>query len=89
MRLSRWLERLLDPQVDIESDAREPARASTRQGRRLLDLAQPEHAAVEPARLGLAAGRDRELHVIGADDEGRRDLRQLNERTLRGACLCW
>jgi hypothetical protein len=47
---------------------REPDAAARPQLLGLLELAEPQQAAVEAARLALAAGRRGDLHVVEAVD---------------------
>lgn len=65
MRFPRRRELLLDPDVKLAASAeREPDSAARAQGLGLLELLQAEQVAEEAPRLGLAAGRRGELHVI-------------------------
>src|SRR3954469_17841556 len=69
VRLARRCERLLDPDVQLlRVAAGEPDPPAGAQRRRLLQLRQPEQAAVEPPRLVLAAGRGGELDVVDPVD---------------------
>ena len=64
MRLARRGVVVLDPHVQLLLADAEPNAAPHAEGRRLLDLVQPEHTAEEASGLVLAAGRRRKLHVI-------------------------
>jgi len=65
MRFPRRRERLLDADMELAAAAeREPDAAARAQRRGLLQLLQAEQAAEEPPRLGLAARRRCELHVV-------------------------
>jgi hypothetical protein len=66
--LARGAEVLGDADVQLLRAGREPDAAAGAERLRLVELAQPEQAAVEPARLALAAGRRGHLHVIEAVD---------------------
>ena len=55
-------------QVDLDRAALEPGPAAGRERRGLGQLGDPQQSRVEGARLRLAAGGHRELHVIDADD---------------------
>ena len=70
MGLRRGREGLGDADVQLAVAAREPAAAPPCECGRLRELGQPQRSAVERARLGLAAGGCRDLHVIDADDRG-------------------
>jgi len=54
----------LDPDVQLSVAQREPHPAPGLQRRRLLHLGQSEQLAVEATRLGFAAGRRGDLHVV-------------------------
>ena len=58
----------VDADVQLLRAGREPDAAARAQLLGLLELAQPEQAAVEAARLALAAGRRGDLHVVEAVD---------------------
>jgi hypothetical protein len=65
MGLSRRGERLLDADVKLAAaPEREPRAAARAERLRLLELFQADELAEEAARLGLAAGRRRELDVV-------------------------
>jgi hypothetical protein len=65
MRLPRRRERLLDADMKLSAARQgEPDAAARAQRLRLLDLLQPQQLAEEAPRLGLAAGRRRELDVV-------------------------
>src|SRR6185503_750947 len=68
MRLLRGREVLGDADVELLRAAREPDAAAGRERRGLRQLLQAEQAGEEAARLRLAAGRRRELHVVEAAD---------------------
>jgi len=68
MRLPCRRERVLDADVQLAAAAeRKPGAAARAQRLGLLDLLQAEQAAEEPPRLGLAAGRRGDLHVVELD----------------------
>ena len=68
MGLGRGREVLGHADVQLLRAGREPDAAARSQLLGLLELAQPEQAAVEAARLALAAGRRGDLHVVEAVD---------------------
>jgi hypothetical protein len=61
-------ERRFDADVQLLRADAEPDAAPGSQGFRLLDLLQPEQFAEEAARVGLAAGRGRELNVVETEE---------------------
>ena len=63
-------EALVDADVQLRVADGEP-HAAAAQPLRLLELAQPEQAAVEAARLALAAGRRGDLDVVEPVDHER------------------
>jgi lipopolysaccharide/colanic/teichoic acid biosynthesis glycosyltransferase len=68
MGLAGGHERVLDPDVQLLGSGPEPAPTAGGKRGRLLDLLEPEQAAVEGAGRGLAAGRRRHLHVVDPRD---------------------
>ena len=65
MRLARRRERLRHADVELTTAAEgEPDAAPRTQRLGLVHLGEAEELAEEPPRLGLAAGRGRELDVI-------------------------
>ena len=66
VRLPRGRERILDADVQLLPTGAEPAATAGGKSVRLRELGQPEQAAVERARLVLAARRRRDLHVVDA-----------------------
>jgi hypothetical protein len=68
VRLAGGLEVVGDADVQLLRAGLEPDAAAPAQRLRLLELRQPEHAAVEAARLALAAGRRGDLDVVDAVD---------------------
>jgi hypothetical protein len=65
VRLPRRRERLLDADVELAAVVECEPRAAARAERlRLLELLEAEQVAEEAPRLGLAAGRRRELDVV-------------------------
>jgi len=65
MGLCRRRERLVDADVKLTASAEcEPGAAARAERLRLLELLEAEQVAEETPRLGLAAGRGRELDVI-------------------------
>jgi hypothetical protein len=65
VRLLGRHERLLDPDVELSAVAeREPRSAARAKRCRLPELLESEQVPEEAARLGLAAGRRGDLHVI-------------------------
>ena len=59
MGFPRRRERLLDTDVELPADQREPDAATRAQRLGLLELLQPEQVAEEATRLRLAAPRSR------------------------------
>ncbi len=68
MRLRRGSELRCDADVQLLVADREPDSASRCEQRRLLDLLEPQHVAVERARLLLAPFRSSDLDVVERDD---------------------
>src|SRR5262245_1310036 len=68
MRLPRGAELALDAEVNLDVRTLEPCSAARGHRRRLGPLWDTEHASIEGPRLGLLAGRHRQLDVIDADD---------------------
>ena len=76
VRLERWPHAVFDPEVDADRPGDEPHPAARPHRLGLGDLGEPEQLAVERARRRLAARRNRELHVIDADDAHHRRRHQ-------------
>lgn len=68
MGLARRTKVGLDAEVKTHSIVLEPAATVRGKLDRLVDLGQPEHAAIERDCVGLAADRHGELHVVEPDD---------------------
>ena len=68
MGLGRGREVLGHADVQLLRAGREPDAAARPQLLGLLELAQPQQAAVEAARLALGAGRRGHLHMVEAVD---------------------
>ena len=68
MGLAGGREVLVDADVQLLRADREPDAAARSQLLGLLELAEPQQAAVEAARLALGAGRRGHLHVVEAVD---------------------
>jgi len=64
VRLARGPEILLDAEMQLDAVAAEPAPVPRGEAGRLVQLVQPEHAAIELAEHGLAARRAGELHMV-------------------------
>jgi hypothetical protein len=65
MRLAGRRERILDSDVELAAvTEREPRAAAGAKRRRFLELLEAEQVAEEASRLGLAAGRRRQLDVV-------------------------
>ena len=69
MRLGGGREVFRHADVQLLGSHLEPGAPATAQRLGLLDLRQPEQAPVEAARLGLAAGRRGDLHVVEGEDQ--------------------
>ena len=68
VRLAGRGERLLHAHVQLLRARAEPAASARSERLRLRQLLQTQQPAVEGARLGLAAGRGRDLHMVDAGD---------------------
>ncbi len=75
MSLDSGNEGVLDPDVELRRSGTEPAPASAGENRRLVDLREAEHRAVEPAGVVLTSGRSRDLNVMEPRDRRQRDAR--------------
>src|SRR5262249_5071175 len=77
----RALDAFLDADVHLPVADLEPEAAPLLEGGRLLDLPEPEEPAVEGPRVRDRVCRDRDLHVVDADDHPP----SADERVMRPA----